>query len=158
VARRDRPALSALDEDRHRALARELNAAVWDVLASGSPDSDAGLVDMAHASLHHWRIAGGPLEAARGEWLVSHVYAVLGRGEPALHHARRSYEICVREGFGDFDLAYAYEGMARALATLGADVEDWKERAATAGAAIADDEDRSIFQGDFDGGPWYGAS
>jgi hypothetical protein len=140
-------------------LARELNAAVWDGLAAGSRDPvlDGALVDMAHASLHHWRMAGGPVEAARGEWLVSHVYAVLGRGEPALHHARRSYEICVAEGFGDFDLAYAYEGMARALASLGADAEDWKSRAAEAGAAIADDEDRSIFQGDFAAEPWYGA-
>jgi hypothetical protein len=113
---------------------------------------------MAHASLHHWRIAGGPVETARGEWLVSHVYAVLGRGEPALVHARRSYESCLGgEGFRDFDLAYAYEGMARALAALGADVGDWKARAAEAGAAIRDDEDRSIFDGDFAAGPWYGA-
>jgi hypothetical protein len=113
---------------------------------------------MAHASLHHWRIAGGPVEAARGEWLVSHVYAVLGRGEPALHHARRSYEICLGgEGFQDFDLAYAYEGMARALAALGADGGEWRAKAAEAGAAIRDDEDRSIFAGDFAAGPWYGA-
>jgi hypothetical protein len=117
------------------------------------------VVDLAHASLHHWRVAGGPVEAARGEWLVSHVYAVLGRGEPALHHARRSYELCAGGGeeFRDFDLAYAYEGMARGLAALGADVGDWRAKAAEAGAAIRDDEDRSLFEGDFAAEPWYGA-
>ena len=36
---------------------------------------------------------------ARGEWLCSRVYATLGRGEPALWHARRCVEI--NEAIGD---------------------------------------------------------
>jgi hypothetical protein len=153
VARRDRPALSV----DHTALAKELNRAVWDALASDrDPGNDAAMADAAHASLHHWRVAGGPLEEARGEWLVSHVYAVLGRGEPARHHARRSYDLCVAHGFGDFDLAYAYEGMARALTAAGESAEPWKARAAEAGAAIADDEDRTLFLDDLAAEPWYG--
>jgi hypothetical protein len=159
VAGRDRPALSAVDVDTHRALARELNRAVWDGLASDrDPVADAGLADVAHASLHHWRVAGGPVEEARGEWLVSHVYAVLGRAEPALHHARRSYELCVAHGFGDFDLAYGYEGMARAHAVAG-DLDEartWHARATAAGAEVADEEDRTIFADDLAAGPWYG--
>ena len=74
----------------HRELGRSLNGLVWQLLArtDRADDDDARMVDAAHASQYHWREAGGP-PGTRGEWLVSHVYAVLGRAEPALHHARR---------------------------------------------------------------------
>jgi hypothetical protein len=138
-----------------------LNRAVWDALAPGgaadvAPSLDPSLVDTAHASLYHWRVAGGPVEEARGEWLVSHVYAVLGRGEPALHHARRSYDLCVREGLGGFDLAYAYEGVARALAAAGQPLGDWRDRALAASAAVTDPEDRAILDADLAAEPWFG--
>jgi hypothetical protein len=152
VAGRDRPPLT--DPVDHRELARSLNRLVWDGLAA--IPVEPSLPDAAHASLHHWRQAGGPLEEARGEWLVSHVYAVLGRGEPALHHARRSYDLCVREGYGGFDIAYAYEGMARALACAGDSPEPWRSRAAVAAAEVADEEDRSILLADLIAEPWYG--
>jgi hypothetical protein len=129
-----------------------LNALVWDGL--GAATVDPGVADAAHASLHHWRAGGGPLEEARGEWLVSRVYAVLGRAEPAEHHARRSFEICEREGFGGFDLAYAYEGLARAAAVGGAPFEELRAKAASLGAAIPDPEDRTIFEDDLAAPPW----
>lgn len=154
MARRDRPALS-LAADGHRALAQELNAAVWDGLGSDrDPARDTELVDTAHASLYHWRACGGPAETVRGEWLVSRVYAVNGRAEPALHHARRAYELCVAHDLGGFDLAYAYEGMARAHACAGEPYSDWHARAVAAGEAIADEEDRGLFAADLDAGPW----
>ena len=84
------------------------------------------------------------------------MYAVNGRAEPALHHARRCYEICVAYDLGGFDLAYAYEGMARALAVAGEEHDDWYARAVAAGEAIADEEDRAIFAADLDAGPWPG--
>ncbi len=46
----------------------------------------AGLFN--HTGRYHWRRAGEPVPYARGEWQCSRVYAVLGRSEPALHHAR----------------------------------------------------------------------
>lgn len=151
MAERDRPALTD-----HAALAKSLNNAVWDGLTAASQGGtlDPALADTAHASLHHWRVAGGPLEEARGEWLVSRVYAVLGRGEPAAYHARRSLEICEREGFGGFDLAYAYEAVARAAAVAGEPYEELRARAAALGAEIADPEDREIFEGDLAAPPW----
>ena len=109
---------------------------------------------MAHASLYHWRVCGGAAETVRGEWLVSRVYAVNGRAEPALHHARRAYELCVAHALGGFDLAYAYEGMARALALAGEPYDDWHARAVAAGAAIPDEEDRAVFASDLDAPPW----
>jgi hypothetical protein len=154
LARRDRPALTP-DADGHRALAKQLNGAVWDGLGSDRDDArDAELVDAAHASLYHWRAAGGTAEVVRGEWLVSRVYVVNRRPEPALHHARRAYELCVAHALGGFDLAYAYEGMARALACAGEPYDDWHARAVAAGEAISDEEDRAIFAADLDAPPW----
>jgi uncharacterized protein YndB with AHSA1/START domain len=146
----------------HRAFARSLNGLVWRLLAKAgrTADEDARLVDAAHASQLHWREAGGP-PATRGEWLVSHVYAVLGRPEPALVHARRCLALAgVEPGVADFDHAYAAEAMARSLACAG-DLDQaaaWHSRATAAGAAIADDEDRKIFDDDLAPGPWYGLS
>jgi hypothetical protein len=143
----------------HRAFARSLNGQVWRLLArSGrTGDDDARMVDAAHASQYHWREAGGP-PATRGEWLVSHVYAVLGRPEPALHHARRCLELADAPGVADFDTAYAAEAMARALACAG-DLDQaagWHSRATAAGATVTDDEDRKIFTEDLATGPWFG--
>jgi Activator of Hsp90 ATPase homolog 1-like protein len=144
----------------HRWFARSLNGLVWRLLArtDRTAADDARMVDAAHASQHHWREAGGP-PATRGEWLVSHVYAVLGRPEPALHHARR----CLALGDGDpaaadFDHAYAAEAMARALACAGEldQAASWHSRATAAGAAVADDEDRRIVTDDLATGPWFG--
>jgi hypothetical protein len=43
----------------------------------------------------------------------------LKRPQPALHHAKRCLEICEANGIGDFDLAFAYEALARAYAVAG---------------------------------------
>jgi uncharacterized protein YndB with AHSA1/START domain len=144
----------------HRAFARALNNLVWRLLAASgrTAEDDARMVDAAHASQYHWREAGGP-PATRGEWLVSHVYAVLGRPEPALHHARRCLELAGAEpGVADFDHAYAAEAMARALACAGdpGQAAGWHSRATAAGATIVDDEDRKIFIEDLATGPWFG--
>jgi uncharacterized protein YndB with AHSA1/START domain len=143
----------------HRAFARSLNGLVWRLLArtGRTGDDDARMVDAAHASQYHWREAGGP-PATRGEWLVSHVYAVLGRPEPALHHARRCLELADGPGVADFDTAYAAEAMARALACAG-DLDQaagWHSRATAAGATVTEDEDRKIFTEDLATGPWFG--
>jgi hypothetical protein len=58
----------------------------------------------------------------------------------------------------DFDLASAYEAVARAEALAG-DVETARShhrRAEAQGARIADEEDRTIFLGDLQRGPWFG--
>jgi hypothetical protein len=110
------------------------------------------MLQAAHASRFHWGEAGeaGPANLARGEWQVSRVYLVLGRAEPALWHAERCLEHCERAGLDDWDLAYAYEALARAHALSGsAESAAWKAKAREAGDAIADPEDREHFEEDF---------
>ncbi len=107
------------------------------------------MIHAAHASRHHWAAIGTAENLARGEWLCSRVYAVLGRGEPSMWHARRCLEICEDDGIGDWDIAGAYEAMARASAVAG-DVRAtrvWVARAREACAAIADTDDREVDRG-----------
>lgn len=148
----------AADPDCHRAFARQANQLVWALLAREDrrADQDDAMLDAAHASAYHWAAVGGRVEETRAQWLLSHVHAVLGRGEPATHHAVRALAVCEAEGIGDFDLAYAYEAMGRAAAVSG-DIDAatrWRSWAAAAAAAIADPEDRALFEADLAVGPW----
>jgi hypothetical protein len=142
------------DSDAHREWGRRANQRVWALLGNdGKPADEAAAreaVHAAHASQWHWSYAGGELERQRGEWLLSHVYAVVGDAPAALRHARRCQEITDAQGYEDFDRAYAFEAMARAYAVSAdsAAAQEWRERAVEAGALIADAEDRAIFESD----------
>ena len=108
--------------------------------------------------MHHWRRAArrGPENAARAAWLVSRAHVALGQGDAALYHADRSAAVVATAGLADFDLAYAHEARARALACLGRLEEAEAELAAARAVPIADDEDRQIVDGDLAAGPWFG--
>jgi hypothetical protein len=108
------------------------------------------MIHAAHASRYHWGNVGEAAHRARGEWQVSRVYAVLGRGEPALWHARRCLELCRENGIGDWDLAFAYEAMARAsrVAGDGAGRDRYLADAREAAKHIKEDEDRQLLEAD----------
>lgn len=150
------------ESEAHRYFAQECNQRVWALVAKDerTPDEDAEMLDAAHASLFHWRYAGTGVHLQRGEWLISHVHALFGNGESALRHAERCLALTgAHQGeLADFDIAYAYLGMARAHAILGnkEDAQQYLALAEDAGKAIADDEDREIFINDLVGGHWYG--
>jgi hypothetical protein len=141
-----------VDVSEHAEWGRRANQRVWALLGEGKPADDdvRELVDAAHASQWHWSHGGGKLEAQRGEWLLSHVYAVIGDGPAALRHAQQCWGITEAEGYDDFDRAYGCEAMARAHAVNGDSeaAREWRDRAVAAGALIADDEDRKIFESD----------
>lgn len=96
-----------------------------------------------------------PLNAPRGEWQLSRVYSVLGRAEPALHHARRTLELSEQHGYGDFDLAFAYEALARAHAVAGdrAGRDRYFQKGLEAAEGIEDKEDRDLFLSDLNSVP-----
>ncbi|HTZ44610.1 MAG TPA: hypothetical protein VMB79_12180 [Jatrophihabitans sp.] len=127
-----------------RRLAASLYNATWDLL--DKPDrtqaEDDAMIHGAHASRHHWGQVGAPENFARGEWQCSRVYAVLGRAEPCLHHARRVLEICQANGIGSWDLAFAHEALARGYAVAGdlAEARAWTERALASAAGIPEAE------------------
>lgn len=143
-----------IGEDTHRELAVSLNGEVWGLLGkiNRSDEDDRLMTHAAHGSLYHWLQVGTAVNEQRGEWMVSHVYAILGLGESALRHAERCVEVTERhpDDMKDFDVAYASEGLARAHAVLGnkAQSDALKGKARQLGSQIADDEDRKIFEGD----------
>jgi hypothetical protein len=87
---------AAQEQKYHRKFAVDLFNYVWTLLEK--PDrtraEDDTMLNAAHASRLHWEMVGKPVNLARGDWQISHVYCVLGRIEPALYHARRCLEIC----------------------------------------------------------------
>jgi DNA-binding transcriptional MerR regulator len=115
---------------------------------------DDRMIHTAHASRYHWGQVPTvtPAHLARGEWQISRVYAVLGRAEPALHHARRVLDICQENGIGDWDLAFAYEALARAHAVAGeADrAREYTDQALSAVADVAEEEDRDLVLADLE--------
>jgi hypothetical protein len=141
-----------LDPAQERTVAVGLFNYAWTLLEK--PDRSTRENDLmahaAHASRLHWERIGEAVNHARGEWQISRVYATLGRAEPALHHARRCLEICQEHGIGDFDLAYAYEALARAHAVAGERdaAGRYTALARDAGEGIEEDDDRELFVAD----------
>ncbi len=143
-----------LDPTTQRGLAAGLYNLTWTLLEQEGRSADEvdRMIHAAHASRLHWDVVGLPVNRARGEWLCSRVYAVLGRGESALWHARRCLAILEAggEGIEDWDLPAAYEALARAHAVAGDAVESeaWRGRSRAALAGVADAEDRELIEGD----------
>ncbi len=143
-----------LDPTTQRQLAAGLFNYTWTLLEreDRSAEDVDRMIHAAHASRLHWDTIGLPANRARGEWLCSRVYAVLGRGEPAVWHARRCLAILEAggEGIEDWDLPAAYEALARAHAVAGDPVAaaTWRDRSRDALARVADPEERELIDGD----------
>ncbi len=141
-------------DDKH--LAAQLFNETWRLMERedrGRADDDR-MIHAAHASRYHWGQVPDvtPAHLARGEWQISRVYTVLGRPEPALHHARRVLDLCQENGIGDWDLAFAYEALARAHAVAGdaGRAREYTDQALAAAEDIADAEDRDLLLADLE--------
>ena len=147
---------SKVDAD-HRSLGVALYNGSWALIEKPdrTPDEADELLHQAHASAYHWLKAPEcePKNRARSEWLCSRVYSVLGRAEPALHHARRCLEVCEQhaDNVEDWDLAFAYEALARASRAAGDEnnARRYTERGRELAEHIADPEDRDIVLRDY---------
>ena len=133
----------------HKKFAINLFNLVWELLdkEERTVQENDRMLYAAHASRFHWGEIGTSLEFERGEWQISRVYSVLNRSEEAIHHARRCYDICTENGIGDFDIAFAFEALARAYSVAG-DSEKSNEYILSgekAGKLIEDKEDREYF-------------
>jgi DNA-binding transcriptional MerR regulator len=149
------------DTDIHTTDERRLAAALfnstWTLMEKEdrTRDEDDAMLHMAHASRHHWGQVGTAANLGRGEWQCSRVYAVLGRAEPCLHHAQRYLDICQENGIADWDLAFAYEALARGHAVAGdaAQARSFTEQALAAAEDIAGDDDRELVLSDLESIP-----
>ncbi len=148
------PTAIGLDDAAHRQLGVDLFNRTWTLLeepARTTPQDDE-MLHTAHASRYHWGEVGTAAHLARGEWQCARVYSALGRGEPALHHARRCLALCEAEGVGDWDLAAAWEAVCRASLVAGdrAGAQRALARGRAALGSISDAEDRRLIETDLD--------
>jgi len=145
--------LPDLDRETERRLAAGLYDEAWRFMeiAKRRPEQDDEMLHAAHASRYHWGNVGQSVNLARGEWLCSRVYAVLGRPEPAVWHAHRCLELLTEFGSGEsWDMAAAYEALARAHSVAGnkAETRTWLAMANEALKAIPDPDDRRPIEAD----------
>lgn len=135
------------DDDRR--LAVDLFNETWGLLdADGrTHEQDERMVNGAHESRYHWeRAGGGPEQLVVGDWQISRVYSVLGRVEPALHHAREALTRAMEHDVPTWVLASAHEGMARASGVAG-DREAARDHIAESlrlANTVEDAEDRQV--------------
>jgi len=132
----------------HRKTAVNLFNEVWDLMEKPkrTSEEDFQMIHKAHSSRFHWGEIGEPVNFSRGEWQISRVYAVLRRAEPCLVHAKRNLEIVLEHEIKDFDLAFAYEALARAYSLSGdnAAKEKYLNLAKEASTLINKDADRNV--------------
>lgn len=158
---------SASDAEEHRRRAGKANGETWEMLVSGAlaeataenPEPFHELIERAQASSYHWQRATdeGAVERARAAWLLARCYTVAGHADLAMQHANRCAALTeAAAAAADFDVAYSHEAQARALALAGKVDEAKVEHAAATAVVIADAEDKKIFDGDLEDGPWFG--
>lgn len=133
----------------HRELAVKCFNKTWDLIDKENKTDDEilNMIHMAHTSRYHWGEIGTPLEFSRGEWQISRVYALAGLGESALYHGKHALRYCLENGIGDFDLAFAYESIARAYSVLHDELKKQSalEKAMSASMEIKKMEDKDYF-------------
>jgi len=132
----------------NRRFAVELFNRSWDLLEmpDRSADDDAEMLAAAFASAWHWRQVGTAENIALGDHQISKVASHVGQPALALHYARRALEAIEIGHFGNWQVAAAYEGMARACAAAGDDAgrDYWVQRCTVALGAVPDAADRSV--------------
>lgn len=151
-----------LTAEEHRTRGIEIFNDTWRYIdmPDRSAEDDETMIRAAYASAYHWSLAARRTIAnsARSEWQLSRVHVLAGRGETALHHAKRCMAACVEGGLVDFDLGYAHEATARALALLGRIDEARVELDAARSTEVVDPQDREIYEADLQAEPWFGLS
>ncbi len=146
-------------EEMHRKFAIQCFNNTWTLLdiPERSKAEEFEMIHSAHASRYHWGQIGTPLHFGRGDWQISRVYAVLGFGVMAFRYAQSCLDLCEGNDIGDFDLAFAYEALARASSVSGdvTKAEGYIRLAKDAGEAIEKKDDKEYFLSELSTIPGY---
>ena len=109
-----------MDNDLRQKAVNAFNK-VWDLIDKDfqTKEDKQQMIYLAKASKDLWIKAGGTnLNIARGDWMISHVYSILGKGQEALLSAENCLRVTLANNIDDFDLVFAYEAMAYAYKVL----------------------------------------
>ncbi len=136
-------------KDFHKKFAVEAFNNTWNYIEkeNRTEDDDMKMINLAHASRYHWGFVGQALHFERGEWLIAKVYSELKVFDRALYHSKKCLSICIENDILDFDIAFAYEGLARSYKLMN-DEEKFKtnfDLAMKVSEDIADQEDKEYF-------------
>lgn len=138
--------LNLTAEEWHKKEAVDNFNKTWELIdkTNRSHEDTIEMIHRAHASRYHWGQIGTPLEFLRGEWQISRVYALTGIAESAILHGKESLRLCRENKIGGFDLAFAYEAVARAYHVINdtENVVHYLKLAKDATNEIANPEDR----------------
>ena len=150
------------EQKMHHDMGIEMNIQTWNLLEKEGRNEkdDARMISFAHASLYHWRKSHKykPINEQRGQWLLSHVYAVLGKSKEALSYAKKTQKLTIEQDLKDSDRAYAYEALARANAAIGSKYESLKNlwNAQMVVNDIVNEDDKNNFISILESSPWFG--
>ncbi len=155
-----------MDTVDHRRIGVELNNSLWQRIDEGSLSPDLPIAERleilyaAYTSTYHWIQVGTAANRARGEHLISRIASALGFIDEGLVHAERCLDLVASnpDVVEDWDLAFAHEALARALAGKGMteDASGHRSTAIELTAAVADDDDRAVLEVELAREPWFG--
>jgi len=130
----------------HEKMAKDLFNKTWNLIEKKdrTPEEDMEMIHSAHTSSYHWYQIGKPINFQRGEWQISRVYAILKQSEACMYHAKRCMELTEEHKIQGFDLAFAYEAMARgnSISGVAQEKEKYLKLAKEAVEKIEDKEDK----------------
>ena len=121
---------------------------VWDLMEKEgrTSEEDAEMIRDVQAMRFHWNEVGMTRNKAVSEWQTARVYSLLNMPESAMYHAKRCLVLTTLggEGFEDFHLPSAYEGLARAYLAAGKkrEARNYLRKAARLAAKIENPDDR----------------
>jgi hypothetical protein len=142
--------MSVAGESDDRRLGVELFNATWRLIESRADDEL--MLHTAHASAYHWAAAPEctPENRARAEWLVARVSALCGLPDAARLHAESCLRWCRGHELVDWDLAFAYEALARASLVAGDDEAATRYISLARAVPVEDADDREVLERDLD--------
>ena len=146
----------------HKIFAASAFNQAWDLIdkPERSIRDDDEMLMATFASRHHWEAVGTDENRVVGDWQIAHVASLLGYASVALRFARAALDRAVEQGFEGWRLASCHEGMARAHACSGDEVErDRHIRAARRLLDSVDDpEERGLVESQLETVPGYKAA
>jgi hypothetical protein len=138
----------------HKYFAAHCFNSAWPLIeqTERSPDEEAQLVALGHASLWHWtqRADCTDKSLSIAHWLLSRIYSVLCEPIQARRYAESCLRISQRPDIEPFYLAFAHEAVARAAAVR----QDWRavstslQEARALAEQVVDPENRKLLLDD----------
>ena len=137
----------------HRWFAIEANNRAWRLseAETRSEAEDSEMLSAAHAAAFHWSKVGTPVHIARAQMLLGHVHALRGHAKPAVDYACDAFEFVRLHDSAPWEVAFSHAVMANAgwAASDSLMHVDHYGKAKELGAALADEEERAIFDSTF---------